>query len=71
MLGSVGEEVRGTAFDDAGGDQVGQVAVPGDLAETDDGAKSGEERDLGGEMGGAVADLVREGLVSGWCTADD
>ncbi len=71
VLGSVGETVVRFAGDDAGFEEEGEVAVEGDLAEADDDADAGEGLDLGGEMRGAVADLLGEGLVAGRGTADD
>ena len=71
VFGAVGEGVVGSAGDDAGVEQMGEVAVPGDFAEADDDADAGEGLDLGGEMLGAVADLLGEGLVAGRGAADD
>ena len=70
-LSAVGEDVRAATGDDASEDEVGEVAVPGDLAEADDDADAREGDDLGGEVDGAVADLLGEGLVAGWGAADD
>ena len=71
VLGSVGEEVGGAAFDDPGVEEVGEVSVPCDPAQADDGAELREESDLGGEMSGTVANLLRERLVGGRGAADD
>jgi len=50
---------------------VGEVAIPGDLAEADNDADTWELGDLVGEMLGAVADLGGGGLVAGRGAADD
>ena len=71
VLGGVGEGEGGAAFDDSLLEQMGEVAVPGDLTEADDDADSGQSGDFGGEMGGAVADFLRGGLVAGRGAADD
>ena len=71
VLGAMAEGVGGAAFDDAFVEQMGEVAVPGDLAEADDDANFGERGDFGGEMRRAVADLLWCGLVAGRCAADD
>ena len=71
ILGAVGEAVLGFAGDDAGVEQVGEIAVEGDLSEADDDADARQGLDLGGEMGGAVANLLGEGLVAGRGAADD
>ncbi len=71
VLGAVGEGEGGAAFDDSLPEEMGEVAVPGDLAEADDDADFGEGGDLGGEVGGAVADLLGRGLVAGRGAADD
>ena len=71
VFGSVGEEVGGAALDNSGVQEVCEVAVPGDFTEADDGAELREERDLSGEMGGTVANLLGQGLVSGRGAADD
>ena len=71
VLGTVGEGEGGTAFDDSLAEEMGEEAVPGDLAEADDDADFGEGGDLSGEVGGAVADLLRGGLVAGRGAADD
>jgi hypothetical protein len=67
----VGEGVVRFFGDDAGVEQVGEVAVEGDLAEADDDADAGEGLDFGGEMLGAVAYLLGQGLVAGRGAADD
>lgn len=71
VLGSVREPVVGFASDNPGVEKVGQVAVEGYFAETDDNAHAGQSLNLLGEVGGAVADLLWEGFVSGWSAAYD
>ena len=71
VLGGVGEAVGRFAGDDSAMVQVGEVAIEGDLAEADDDLDAAEEVDLRGEVGGAVADFVGEGLVGGRGAADD
>ena len=71
VLGSVGETVLRFAGDDAGFEEEGEVAVKGDFAEADDDADTGQRLDLCGEMRGAVANLLGEGLVAGRSAADD
>lgn len=71
VLGGVAERVGGAAGDDPGREQVGEVAVPGNLAQTDDDADRGERGDLRGEVGCAVADLLRRGLISWRSAAND
>ena len=67
----MGEAVLGFASDDAGVEQIGQIAVECDLSEADDDADAGEGLDFVGQMGGAVANLLRERLVAGRGAADD
>ena len=71
VLGGVGEGEGGTALDDSLLEEMGEVAIPGDFAEADDDANFGQGGDFGGEMGGAVADFLRGGLVAGRGAADD
>jgi len=52
-------------------EQVGKIAVEGDLSETDDDADPGQGLYFGGKMGGAVANLLRERLVAGRGAAND
>jgi hypothetical protein len=70
VLGPVGEGVGGAALDHGFVQQVGEVAIPGDLAEADDDADLGERCDLRGEVRRAVANLLRGGLVAGRGAAD-
>ena len=51
--------------------QMGEEAVPGDLAKADDDADFWQRFDLGSEMHGAVANLLRRGLVAWRGAADD
>src|SRR6185437_4148682 len=71
IFGAVREAVFGAAGDDADVDQVRQEAVPRDLAEADHDAQARQSGNLGGEMRGAVADLLWSGLVAGRGAADD
>jgi hypothetical protein len=71
VIGSVGEAVGRFASDDAGVQKVSQVAIEGDLPETDDDANARERLNLSREMRGAVANLLRLGLVAGRSAADD
>jgi hypothetical protein len=71
VLGTVGEAVLGFAADDAGVEQVGEIAVEGDLSQADDDTDARQGLDLSGQMGGAVANLLGEGLVAGRGAADD
>jgi hypothetical protein len=71
IFGPVTEGVGGAALDDALVEQVGEVAVPGDLAKADDDADLWKCSDLRREMGGTIADLLRRGLVAGRGAADD
>jgi len=71
VLGGVGKAVIGAAGDDAGLQQVGEEAVPGDLAEADDDADAWQRVDLGRQVDTAVANLLGRGLVAGRGAADD
>ena len=71
VLGAVGEAVVGAARDQAGVEQVGEVAIPGDFAEADDDADAWQGVDLSGQMLGAIADLLGERFVAGRGAADD
>jgi hypothetical protein len=71
VIGSVSEAVGRFACDDAGVQKMRQVAVEGDLSETDDDANARKRLDLPGEMRGAVANLLRLRLVAGRGAADD
>ena len=64
------EGVGGSALDDTFVEQVREVAVPGDLAKADDDVDFWKRGDFGGEMRGAVADLLGCGLVAGRGAAD-
>jgi hypothetical protein len=64
ILGTVGEAVLGLAGDDAGFEQEGQVTIEGDLSEADDDTDARQGLDFGGEVRGAVADLLGERLVA-------
>jgi hypothetical protein len=71
ILGSVGEGVDGFLLDDAGVEQVGEVAVECDFSETDYDPDAREGLDFSGEMFSAVADLLGEGFIAGRSAADD
>jgi hypothetical protein len=71
VFGSVGEAVIGPAGDDASMEQVGEVAVPGDLSKADDDTDTRECGDFGSEVFRTVSDLLGERLVSGWSAAYD
>jgi hypothetical protein len=71
ILRSVRESIGRFASDNVGLQEVGQVAVEGDLSEADDDADAGERFDLAGEVEATVADLLRGGLVAGWGATDD
>ena len=70
VFGSVSEGVEAAARDDAGGEEVGEVAVPGDLAQADNDAETWEGGDFGSKMGTAVAELVGLGFICGRGAAD-
>ena len=57
--------------DDAGVQEVSEIAVECDLSEADDDSDTGQRLYFGGKMGGAVANLLGERLVAGGGTADN
>ena len=71
VIRSVGEAVGGFARDDTGVQKMREVAIEGYLSKTDDDADARERLDFAGEMDGAVANLLRLGLVAGRGAADD
>jgi hypothetical protein len=71
VIRSVAEAVGRFAGDDASMQKVREVAVEGDLSETDDDADAWERLDFAGEVGGAVANLLRLRLVTGRGATDD
>jgi hypothetical protein len=71
ILGSVGKTIFRFANNDAGLEQVGEVAVEGDLSEGDYDTDAWQGLDLGGEVRGAVAEFLWERLVAGRGAADD
>jgi hypothetical protein len=71
ILGTVGETVVGSSRYDPCVKQMGEIAIPGDFSEADDDSDAWECSDLGGEMRGAVADLLRGGFVAGRGATDD
>ena len=64
ILGTMGEAILGPAGDDAGFEQEGKVTIEGDLSEADDDTDARQGLDFGGEVRGAVADLLGERLVA-------
>lgn len=71
IANSVREAIRGLALDDTLRDEVGEVAVKGNLSQADNDAKACELAKLSSEVRGAVANLLRSGLVAWRRTADD
>ena len=71
VFGAVGEAVVGFARDDAGVQEMGEIAVEGDLTQADDDADARQGLNLVGQVSGAVANLLRGGLVAGRGAADD
>jgi len=71
VIRSMAEAVDRFAVDDAGVKKVRQVAVEGDLSETDDDADAWKRLDFASEMGGTVANLLGLRLVTGRSAADD
>jgi hypothetical protein len=65
------EVILGFSGNDAGVKQVGEVSIEGDLSKTDDDANTWQCLDLSSKVGGAVANLLGQGLVARWSTADD
>lgn len=65
VLSGVAKGKGRAAFDDSLPEKVGEVAIPGDLAEADHDADFRQGGELGGEVRGAVANLLRGGLVAG------
>lgn len=63
--------VLGFTSYDTGVQQMREVAVEGDLSQTHNNANAWQSGDLGGKMFGAVANLLRLGLVSGRRATDD
>ncbi len=71
IVGAVGEAVLGFALDDAGVEQVGEIAVESDLSEADDDTDARQRLDFSGKMSAAVANLLGQRLVAWWSAADD
>jgi hypothetical protein len=71
ILRTVGEAVLGFSSDDAGVEQVGEIAVESDLSKANDDADARQGFNFLGEVGGTVANLLGLGLVAGRGTADD
>jgi hypothetical protein len=70
ILGSVGEAVVRFASDDSGMQEMREICVEGDLSETYDDTNARQSLNLGGQMGGAVADFLRKGFIAGRCATD-
>src|SRR6266851_1892618 len=71
VLGAVAEEVGRFLFNDPSLQKMGEVAIEGDLSQADDDADTRKGFDLPGEVGSAVANLLRSGFVAGWRATDD
>lgn len=71
VVGSVRKAKGGFSLDQALGEKVGEVTVKSDFAETDDDAEMLELANFRGEVRGAVADLLRGGLIAGRSAADN
>src|SRR5947209_745065 len=69
--GSVRELEGGFALDDALVEEIGEIAIEGDLAERDHDAKARELADFSGEVPAAGANLLGGGFVAGRGAADD
>jgi len=70
VFGPVGETVVRLASDNTGLQEKSHISVEGYLAETDDDTYARQSLNLMGEVGSAVANLLRERLVAGRGTAD-
>ena len=71
VMDPVGETERRFAGDDAGLQQMGQIAVKGDLPQTYDDANSRQRLNLASEMRGTVSNLLGLRFVAGRGAADD
>lgn len=71
VLGGMGEAVIRSAGDNSAEQEMGEEAVPRDLAEANDDADARQSVDLSREVDRAVANLLGRGLVAGWGAADD
>src|ERR1700692_2008377 len=71
IVGAVGEAVLGFALDDPRVEEIGEIAVEGDLSQADDDADARQCLNLIGKVGGAVANLLGMGLVAGRGAAND
>jgi|SRR5665213_1446215 len=68
---AVSEPIRRFTGNDAHLQKIGEVAVEGYFAEAYDDANARQSLNLIGKMRGAVANLLREGLIPRRRTADD
>jgi len=71
VLRAVSEDIGRLTGDDAGVEEVGEVAVPGYFAETDDDTDAGQVGYLRGEVDAAVAYFFGSRFIAGWGTTDD
>jgi hypothetical protein len=71
VLCAVSEAVGGFPGDDAHLQKIGEVAIKGDLAKAYDHPNARQGLNLIGKMGRAVANLLRQRLISRRRTADD
>jgi hypothetical protein len=71
VLRAVSESIFRFPGNDAHLQKIGKVAVEGDFAEANDDANAGQSLNLMGEMGRAVANLLRKRFISRRCAADD
>lgn len=71
VLRAVRETVGGFTGDDARMKKMGQISIEGDLTKADDDANPRKSFNLVGEMGSAVANLLRRGFVARRGAADD
>ncbi len=71
FVGSMSEVKGRFALDDSLRKQIGHVSVEGDLSQADDDLQGSEVADLCGEMGCAIPDLLRCGLITRRGASDD
>jgi hypothetical protein len=71
VVGAVGKAVFGFSGDDAGVEEMGEIAVEGDLSQADDDTDARQGVNFLSEVSGAVADLLGLRLVAGRGAAND
>ncbi len=71
VLGTMGEPVGGFLLNEASLQKIGQIAVEGDLSQTDNDPDAREGFYLPGEVSGAVTNLLRRGFIAGRGTSDN